>query len=330
MHYAQLTIDCPAKLNLVLHVGKKILSGPKTGYHRVETLMATLALADTLTVDVEPAAHAQFELHCNGIAIETPAQNNLVTRAYRALLPELPPLAITATLSKKIPVQAGLGGGSSNAAAMLVALNTLAQLPQQTLLARAQTLGADVPFFVHSLLNQSALSHWSGLGDSLHRDYQAAFFTAQTAPEPLNALTHDQIIIVKPHDAAVATPEAYQWLDAVKTNAPAIDACASVIHALERQAPLAEWPVCNDFQGVVRQKNPDIQSAMKRLRDLGCKPVLLCGSGAAVAGLMSPLLVSLDADQLANALPKNEFWHCVTHIQVPTGILSHTPLHVSR
>lgn len=135
-------IPAPAKLNLGLTV-----TGKRTdGYHNLATLMVSLALADTVRVEDS----AELSLVCDDPLLAT--DDNLVLRAARALHAETGAArGARITLTKHIPVAAGLGGGSSDAAATLVALDALwgTRVPDATLLLRARALGADVPFALY-------------------------------------------------------------------------------------------------------------------------------------------------------------------------------------
>lgn len=135
-------IDAPAKLNL----GLAVIGRRADGYHKLVTLMTTLALTDT--VRVEPAK--TLSLTCDDVALET--ADNLVLRAAQALQTATgEACGARITLTKHIPVAAGLGGGSSDAAATLVALDALwgTATPDFVLLDIARTLGADVPFALY-------------------------------------------------------------------------------------------------------------------------------------------------------------------------------------
>lgn len=142
----------PAKINLSL----RVLGRRDDGFHEIETLMVPLTLADEVEVGWQPApagpASAGIELTCSDPTLPTgPA--NLAYRAAdlfrREAAPDLPPVRIS--LHKKIPHGAGLGGGSSDAAAVLLALDQLAatNLPLARLTTLAGQLGSDVPFFLH-------------------------------------------------------------------------------------------------------------------------------------------------------------------------------------
>ncbi len=137
----------PAKINLSL----RVLSRREDGFHEIETLMVPLSLSDELEVAWQPGG-APVELVCSDPSLPT-GPENLAYRAAeifrRDLAPEMPPVRIE--LTKHVPHGAGLGGGSSDAAAVLLALNTLGdfrQTPAQ-LAALAAELGSDVPFFVY-------------------------------------------------------------------------------------------------------------------------------------------------------------------------------------
>jgi 4-diphosphocytidyl-2-C-methyl-D-erythritol kinase len=142
-----LVIDAPAKLNLHLSV----LGRRADGYHELETVMASIGLYDTLRL--EPEQDGRLELTCEGADSLAADESNLVLRAARLMAAEhgASPGA-RLRLLKRIPMQAGLGGGSSDAAAALVGLNLLwnLKLPSAELHRLAAMLGSDVNFFVDS------------------------------------------------------------------------------------------------------------------------------------------------------------------------------------
>ena len=141
-----MTIQAPAKVNLAL----RILARRPDGYHDIETLMAPISLADEL--DVEISDGNGIEMECD--APDIPAgPDNLVWRAVEAFMQHTGlHFRARIVLRKRIPHGAGLGGGSSDAAAVLKALDHLnkTKLGSQTLEEIAATLGSDVPFFIHS------------------------------------------------------------------------------------------------------------------------------------------------------------------------------------
>jgi 4-diphosphocytidyl-2-C-methyl-D-erythritol kinase len=134
----------PAKINLYLH----ILGRRPDGFHELETLMVPISLGDMLEIDLIPAG---VEFSCSDPAL-TDAQENLATRAAKLFLEEFKPQGgVRIHLEKAVPVGAGLGGGSSDAAAVLLALRELHGLdcPDTKLAGLAARLGSDIPFFIY-------------------------------------------------------------------------------------------------------------------------------------------------------------------------------------
>jgi 4-diphosphocytidyl-2-C-methyl-D-erythritol kinase len=134
----------PAKINLYLH----ILGRRADGFHELETLMAPISLGDTLDIDLIPSG---IEFTCSDPALSD-AKDNLATRAARIFLEEFKPATgVRIHLEKAVPVGAGLGGGSSDAAAVLLALRKLTQVdcPDSKLAELAARLGSDIPFFIY-------------------------------------------------------------------------------------------------------------------------------------------------------------------------------------
>ena len=137
----------PAKIN----IGLQILEKRKDGFHMLRSIMYPVGLCDILEISILAEGSPPFQLSQSGILIDPDRENNLVTRAWRLLRDEtdLPPVNIH--LHKQIPVGAGLGGGSSNASTVLLALNQRSplRLSQDRLEVLAGRLGSDCPFFLH-------------------------------------------------------------------------------------------------------------------------------------------------------------------------------------
>jgi 4-diphosphocytidyl-2-C-methyl-D-erythritol kinase len=136
----------PAKINLYLH----ILGRRPDGFHELETLMAPISLADTLDLELAPGG---IEFSCSDPSLAD-AKENLVARAARLFLDEFKlETGVRIHLEKRIPVGAGLGGGSSDAAATLLALRELTGMncPDEKLTELAARLGSDIPFFIYGL-----------------------------------------------------------------------------------------------------------------------------------------------------------------------------------
>jgi 4-diphosphocytidyl-2-C-methyl-D-erythritol kinase len=152
-----LTLPCPAKLNLFLH----ILGRRSDGYHQLQTLFQLLDYGDELTVEATPDGSISLSQSLPGVADE----DNLIIKAARLLQRHAGcTQGARFNLSKRLPMGGGIGGGSSNAASTLLGLNHLWQLdlPLDTLAELGRTLGADVPVFVRGH------SAWAeGVGDEL-------------------------------------------------------------------------------------------------------------------------------------------------------------------
>ena len=137
----------PAKINLYLH----ILGRRADGFHELETLMSPISLGDTLDIDLIPGATSNIEFTCSDPALSD-AKDNLATRAVRLFLEEFKlSTEVRIHLEKAVPVGAGLGGGSSDAAAVLLAMReiTAVKCDDARLAELAARLGSDIPFFIY-------------------------------------------------------------------------------------------------------------------------------------------------------------------------------------
>jgi 4-diphosphocytidyl-2-C-methyl-D-erythritol kinase len=220
----KLIVPAPAKVNLFLH-----LTGRRAdGYHLVESLMALVDLADTLALESRDDGAIARAHDVPGVA----AEDDLALRAARALKDASGAReGVSIGLTKRIPMGAGLGGGSSDAASVLLALNRLWNLswPRARLAALALTLGADVPFFVGG---QNAVAR--GIGETL---------TPVTLPTRWVALTHPRVH-VRTADV-FAAPELTR------------DAASAKIDVF------SETYGRNDLAEVVRASVPAVAAAMK-------------------------------------------------------------------
>ncbi|MFM7390748.1 MAG: 4-(cytidine 5'-diphospho)-2-C-methyl-D-erythritol kinase [Vampirovibrionales bacterium] len=297
LSYSSYTHQSVAKLNLSL----RLLRPRNDGYTELHSVVARLSIGDTLTLTPLPAvpieatssSQANGELHfsTNAVGLTDSPEQNLAVKAYRLFASTqpkpLPPVALH--LEKALPVQAGLGGGSSNAASTLLLLNHWVQqvlvgegyLPLSThqLHQLAAQLGSDVNLFIE---DRSPLMLMSGRGERVE-------------PLPLSVaeqvLAPWQIVIVKHHAVAVSTIEAYQWIH--QSKAYSADAGEqqqlALFDALHQHAPLHDHLalLINDFAPVVYKALPELGNMDTRLRQLGASHTLLCGSGACVAGVFT-------------------------------------------
>jgi 4-diphosphocytidyl-2-C-methyl-D-erythritol kinase len=242
----------PAKINLTLEV----LARRADGYHGIRSVMVPLALADELALGPSDA----FRFTCD--ARELDGEENLVVRAARDL--GSPPFAVH--LRKRIPVQAGLGGGSSDAAALLrAAMNgALGRRRDADWVATARRLGSDVPFF---LAGTGALVE--GTGERV---------------TPLGAMPAWHVLVTRP-PVSVSTAAAYAELDRVeRPSRPRAESVSMrMVEALQRgDFAAVEMGLHNDFAAVVAQRSPEITVAINALRKAGAANPMLTGSGSSV------------------------------------------------
>jgi 4-diphosphocytidyl-2-C-methyl-D-erythritol kinase len=251
-----------AKLNLSL----KVLNKRSDGYHELRTIFQTISLGDQLLVEYTPGSGST-------ITVKGPVDipDNLVARAAKLIMEDGGITGtVTVHLAKKIPMGAGLGGGSSDAAAMLLALPVLAgrDFPLARLIEWGACLGSDVPFF---LLGGAAIG--TGQGSELY---------------PLPGLRALPALLVTP-GVHVSTAEAYASLNLGLTNpfrVPTIVGFQSCVWRASLE-PGRDWEGLaeNDFEGPVFAKHPRLESIKKQLQDLGARPALMTGSGSALFGI---------------------------------------------
>jgi 4-diphosphocytidyl-2-C-methyl-D-erythritol kinase len=249
----RMNFACPAKINLTLEV----LDRRPDGYHALRSVMVPLELADTL--HIEPASSFAFSCSDRTLA----GEENLVVRAARALEP-LP--AAKLTLDKTIPIQAGLGGGSSDAAGVLRAAmaGAFGRAYAVDWVRIARSLGSDVPFF---LADSAALVE--GTGERV------------TA---VGAVPAWHVLVVKP-PVAVSTAAAFAQLDALARPSRPRNTSISLasLTALQRgDFDEVERNLSNDFHETIVAATPQIARALEALRTAGARNALLCGSGSAV------------------------------------------------
>ncbi|HEY0153689.1 MAG TPA: 4-(cytidine 5'-diphospho)-2-C-methyl-D-erythritol kinase, partial [Longimicrobium sp.] len=254
------SIEAPAKVNLRL----AILAREASGFHSLESLFCAISLADLLTVR---RADPGVALAVEGTVETGPPERNLAVRAAHRFYEELGELpAVAIRLVKRIPAAAGLGGGSSDAAATLRALNALHDEPfdRAALLRMAIELGSDVPFFVCG----SPLALGWGRGERL--------LALPPLPERPVLMAHPGV--------AMRTPEAFAAIAERRGATPPPRAFA--LDAAE----LGDWGAVerlamNDFGEVVAERIPVLRDALAAMRDAGARIALLAGSGGSVFGV---------------------------------------------
>lgn len=256
-----LVLRAPAKVNLHLEV----LRRRHDGFHDVETVLQAVTLFDRVTVHLDeqrPGGRSDISLTVVGAAGVPADETNLCWRAAAHFCRET---SVSGTLriqlEKEIPAAAGLGGGSSDAAAVLVACDRLfaTDLGQERLESLAADLGSDVPFFI---AGGTALAR--GRGTRLTR---------------LVPVQGGRFLIIKPH-LNLSTSEVYEALKmGLTVNSP--KANIQVIKSILARFPQEAWPGFNRLEEVVLPTQPSLQRIVLRLRELA--PVaMLSGSGSAV------------------------------------------------
>jgi 4-diphosphocytidyl-2-C-methyl-D-erythritol kinase len=248
-------VQAPAKINLTLEV----LDRRSDDYHSIRSLMVPIDLCD----DLEIAPADDFSFECDRAALQA---DNLAVRAFDALALEDRRFALR--LRKRIPVQAGLGGGSSDAAAILTAAmnGSFGAVADRDWLSLARSLGSDVPFF---LCGSGALVE--GTGERI------------TA---IGALPDWYVLIVGP-PTGVRTADAYARLDSIERPSRPRNGSQTLraLTALQRgDFDGVVESLSNDFQTVVGDE-PSVARALAALRDAGAVKPTLAGSGSCVFAL---------------------------------------------
>ncbi|WP_294401127.1 4-(cytidine 5'-diphospho)-2-C-methyl-D-erythritol kinase [uncultured Ruminococcus sp.] len=252
------TRTAPAKINL----GLDVVGTRADGYHLLETVFQAVSIADTVTVSL--VEQPGIALTCDHPAVPCTPKNIAWKAAQRFLEAAKITAGVQIHIAKRIPMEAGMGGGSTDGAAVLLALQELTQqaLSEETLFSIAVSLGADVPFF---LLGGTAYA--AGIGEVL---------------EPLPPFSAAHLVIAK-GTAGVSTAAAYQEIDALEQ--PAHPPVQQLRQALEHGAGAAEIaPLCgNLFESAVHLD--EVSEIRKSMLENGAYCSVMTGSGAAVFGL---------------------------------------------
>ena len=249
-----------AKINLFLRVtGRR-----DDGYHELDSVFLPVSLADEIRLEIRAADEPSVTVNCNLPELAR-SQNNLAARAARSFMSEFDLTAeVLIDLEKHIPVGAGLGGGSSDAATILCMMAAAAQLTDEAAMSRlhriALSLGADVPFFL-----DPRPSRVTGIGER----------TVAIAGVPRLPI----VIAVPPFE--VSTAAIFRALEPAGWSAAAPDAHIASIARGDISAELA----VNDLAAVAIAQFPEIRRLKGLLEDLGACAAQMSGSGGAVFGV---------------------------------------------
>lgn len=255
----RITLKAPAKINLTLD----ILGRRSDGYHELRTIMQSVSIYDTLTV--EKTCGSDITLSCGRSDVPCD-DSNLVVRAARRFLSEHGiKQGLHFTLQKRIPSMAGMAGGSSDCAAALIGLDRLmgTNTDEKMLIEIAASLGADVPFCT---VGGSLICE--GIGERLTR---------------LPPMPHCYIVIIKPQ-VSVSTPEAFKKYDSLPL--PERSDFGGMLSAFDRgDIASVSARLFNALE--YASKCEEIALAKKRLLDCGAIASLMTGSGSAVYGIFT-------------------------------------------
>lgn len=258
--------------NCKINLGLRVIRKRPDGYHDLETVFVPIyGLHDELEVIINDEMSAATPLNDGlifrpeGITVDCPAEDNLIVKCYRLFKAKYPKVGNVAVRFKKnIPFGAGLGGGSSDAAHMAIALNELFELglTKEELAAEVKPLGADCPFFIYN-----TPCYAEGIGEQL-------------TPIDLD-LKGIRIVLIKPEEG-VSTREAYSGIKPY----PIPSLKERALGDLGNLGSLGDLDIfINDFEATVFPLHPQIAALKKRLLDAGAFYASMSGSGSTVFGL---------------------------------------------
>ncbi len=279
---AAITVRACAKINLALRVKEK----RDDGFHEVQTILQTIDLCDRL--ECRPT-RGPFRILCDAPGVPADERNLIwqaAERLWRAAGRRGSPRGIVVELEKRIPPQAGLGGGSSDAAAALVGLRRAWNLPigDEELARIGAALGADVPFF---FIGGTAIG--LARGDEIY---------------PLLDLPRWWAVVVCP-PFGVATADAYRWLDEARGGAGPATVRGGRASASgstgARLWPGTLVPLGNDFEPVVAARHPEIRTAVTSLERCGARLAAMSGSGSSVFGIFDSRAAAASAARALRA-----------------------------
>ena len=248
--------------NCKINIGLNVVERRSDGYHNLETVFYPIPLRENLEFKELTHSDKAYELHLAGVPIAGNPDDNLIIKVYLSLKDEFDLPALEIELYKKIPMGAGLGGGSSDAAFMMKALNEHYELglSNKEMEERMSAFGADCAFFI-----QNKPAYATGIGDIL-------------TPCQLS-LRNKHIVLVKP-DVFISTKEAYANIHPHPAEHDLLQTIAS---------PIEDWrhTIKNDFEDSVFPNHPELQAIKQTLYDMGAQYAAMSGSGSTLFGIFN-------------------------------------------
>ena len=260
--------------NCKINIGLRVVRKREDGYHDLETIFyPVLGLYDELEVEAiknttqhYAALHDSIQFLQEGLAVDCPAEDNLIIKCYNRMRSRYPQIGdVRIRFKKNIPFGAGLGGGSSDAAHMAIALNEIFSLglSKEQLAEEVRPLGADCPFFIYN-----TPCYAEGIGDKL-------------TPIPLD-LSGLRLVMIKPN-CGVSTKEAYAGIIRHPEVEGQIKTALTEGASFDVMRPL----LINDFEQTVFPLHSEIAAIKQRLLDAGAIYAAMSGSGSTVFGLFA-------------------------------------------
>lgn len=278
-------VKTPAKINLTL----EILNRRPDGFHDLQSIMQTISLYDYITINAEPSSVTQITLSGTSNAIPYDSKN-LAYKACALFLEKIEGnFKIHIHIEKNIPIEAGLAGGSANAAGVFYGLNKIFNnvFTSDELIELCAQIGSDVAFCLFG-------------GTSL----------ATSRGEILKKVDTPSIklLLIKPKTFGISAKEAYQKFDALKAKSK-LNSTFNMLMAINNKQDITPFLI-NDLEKAIDKDYPQIRQLKEYMLKLGCKNTLMSGSGSTVFGLLDDFI----------DLPKNLNAECFLAESIEYGV----------
>lgn len=254
-------VKTPAKINLTLEV----MNTRPDGFHDIQSIMQAISLCDYVTISAEKSAITEITL--SGTSDVIPYnEKNLAYKAAKLLLDKInKPYKVHIHIEKNIPIEAGLAGGSANAAGVFYGLNKITEnkLTSEDLVELCSKIGSDISF---CLFGGTKLA--TSKGDELKK-----------LPTPKLKL-----VLIKPKSFGISAKEAYQKYDLLKDKSNK-NATFQMMMAINKNEDVSELMI-NDLERAIDADYPKIREIREYLLSIGCKAAMMSGSGSTVFGII--------------------------------------------